>query len=180
LVPDQADAAEIPRPGIKNARSREKTIRVAVMVRILFQLLSVDLRPDWQPLATLLFLGVKIAGGKRRLEPQGKDWFRDLDSNQDTQLQRLMSYRLDDPGNVFRIVAEASKWRTGRARGAWGMCAPSRFLLNWKCFTLPGEVSERFKEHAWKACVGEILPWVRIPPSPPDRFSWLPHDPAHG
>src|ERR1700730_15406535 len=30
-----------------------------------------------------------------------------------------------------------------------------------------GEVSERFKEHAWKACVGEILPWVRIPPSPP-------------
>jgi hypothetical protein len=27
-------------------------------------------------------------------------WFRDLDSNQDTQLQRLMSYRLDDPGNV--------------------------------------------------------------------------------
>jgi hypothetical protein len=26
------------------------------------------------------------------------DWFRDLDSNQDTQLQRLMSYRLDDPG----------------------------------------------------------------------------------
>jgi hypothetical protein len=23
------------------------------------------------------------------------------------------------------------------------------------------------KEHAWKACVGEILPWVRIPPSPP-------------
>jgi hypothetical protein len=30
-----------------------------------------------------------------------------------------------------------------------------------------GEVSEWFKEHAWKACVGEILPWVRIPPSPP-------------
>jgi hypothetical protein len=48
------------------------------------------------------------------------------------------------------------------------MCALWRFLLNWKCFTLQGEVSERFKEHAWKACVGEILPWVRIPPSPPD------------
>jgi hypothetical protein len=28
-------------------------------------------------------------------------------------------------------------------------------------------VSERFKEHAWKACVGETQPWVRIPPSPP-------------
>ena len=37
-----------------------------------------------------------------------------------------------------------------------------------------GEVSERFKEHAWKACVGEILPWVQIPPSPPEfRFGFL-------
>src|ERR1700735_697900 len=33
-----------------------------------------------------------------------------------------------------------------------------------------GEVSERFKEHAWKACVGETQPWVRIPPSPPSSF----------
>jgi hypothetical protein len=32
-------------------------------------------------------------------------------------------------------------------------------------------MSERFKEHAWKACVGEILPWVRIPLSPP----YFPH-----
>jgi hypothetical protein len=31
-------------------------------------------------------------------------------------------------------------------------------------------MSERFKEHAWKACVGEILPWVRIPLSPPHSF----------
>src|ERR1700719_3920829 len=38
-----------------------------------------------------------------------------------------------------------------------------RFVSRHAC----GEVSERFKEHAWKACVGEILPWVRIPPSPP-------------
>src|SRR5579859_399073 len=28
-------------------------------------------------------------------------------------------------------------------------------------------MSEWFKEHAWKACVGETLPWVRIPLSPP-------------
>jgi hypothetical protein len=34
----------------------------------------------------------------------GKKWFRDLDSNQDTQLQRLMSYRLDDPGMVANTV----------------------------------------------------------------------------
>src|SRR4030066_21560 len=31
----------------------------------------------------------------------------------------------------------------------------------------PGEVSERFKEHAWKVCVRETVPRVRIPPSPP-------------
>ena len=31
------------------------------------------------------------------------------------------------------------------------------------CF---GEVSEWLKVHAWKACVGESLPWVQIPPSP--------------
>src|ERR1700686_1434623 len=40
-----------------------------------------------------------------------------------------------------------------------------------------GEMSERFKEHAWKACVGETRPWVRIPPSPPCSLlfspSWL-------
>jgi hypothetical protein len=36
-----------------------------------------------------------------------KDWFRDLDSNQDTQLQRLMSYRLDDPGTDDRSVPKA-------------------------------------------------------------------------
>jgi len=31
----------------------------------------------------------------------GKMWFRDVDSNHDTQLQRLMSYQLDDPGIAF-------------------------------------------------------------------------------
>jgi hypothetical protein len=29
-------------------------------------------------------------------------------------------------------------------------------------------MSEWLKEHAWKACVGETLPWVRIPLSPPE------------
>src|SRR5580693_5920923 len=47
---------------------------------------------------------------------------------------------------------------------------PQRFdplnLLRQGC----GEVSERFKEHAWKACVGETQPWVRIPPSPPSSL----------
>ena len=30
-----------------------------------------------------------------------------------------------------------------------------------------GEMAERFKAHAWKACLGETLSWVRIPLSPP-------------
>ncbi len=35
-----------------------------------------------------------------------------------------------------------------------------------------GEVSEWFKEHAWKACVSVFpAPWVRIPPSPPSARS---------
>src|SRR5260370_41063483 len=36
-------------------------------------------------------------------------WFRDVDSNHDTQLQRLMSYRLDDPGPGSISVADARK-----------------------------------------------------------------------
>ena len=33
-----------------------------------------------------------------------------------------------------------------------------------------GEVSERPKEHAWKACMGSHPSRVRIPPSPPEAF----------
>ena len=33
-------------------------------------------------------------------------------------------------------------------------------------------MSEWLKEHAWKACVGETLPWVRIPLSPPTSLRW--------
>ena len=29
-----------------------------------------------------------------------------------------------------------------------------------------GEVAERLKAHAWKACIGETLSWVRIQFSP--------------
>ena len=31
-----------------------------------------------------------------------------------------------------------------------------------------GEMAEWLKAHAWKACVRETVPWVRIPLSPPD------------
>ncbi len=32
-----------------------------------------------------------------------------------------------------------------------------------------GEVAEWLKAHAWKACKGETLSWVRIPFSPPSN-----------
>src|SRR6202171_2665654 len=32
-----------------------------------------------------------------------------------------------------------------------------------------GEMAEWLKAHAWKACVRETVPWVRIPLSPPVR-----------
>src|ERR1700712_4710546 len=33
-----------------------------------------------------------------------------------------------------------------------------------------GEMAEWLKAHAWKACVRETVPWVRIPLSPPSRL----------
>ncbi len=37
--------------------------------------------------------------------------------------------------------------------------------------SLYGEMSERLKEHAWKACLGATLTGVRIPISPPLHFN---------
>ena len=35
---------------------------------------------------------------------------------------------------------------------------------------IDGEVAEWLKAHAWKACKGAILSWVRIPFSPPLNY----------
>ena len=68
-----------------------------------------------------------------------KFWFRDLDSNQDTQLQRLMSYQLDDPGILltFLSLSESFPFAQGRSRcdfsGNFGLVTTAvlcRFLLN--------------------------------------------------
>ena len=43
-------------------------------------------------------------------------------------------------------------------------------MLSWKRFQRcpeAGEMAEWLKAHAWKACLGETLTWVRIPLSPP-------------
>ena len=39
----------------------------------------------------------------RKVSQEKAIWFRDVDSNHDTQLQRLMSYRLDDPGTAVAV-----------------------------------------------------------------------------
>ncbi len=50
--------------------------------------------------------------------PQGRGWLRGLDSNQDSQLQRLVSYQLDDPGTDTSSVAEPRKCPQGPAVGS--------------------------------------------------------------
>src|ERR1039457_1329740 len=42
-------------------------------------------------------------------------------------------------------------------------------MLSWKkpAKAQVGEMAEWLKAHAWKACLGETLTWVRIPLSPP-------------
>ena len=48
----------------------------------------------------------------------------------------------------------------------WNLLSISWELPNiW--VTYFGEMAEWFKAHAWKACKGEALSWVRIPFSPP-------------
>jgi hypothetical protein len=47
---------------------------------------------------------VEIWKAPEQIKGRGRVWFRDVDSNHDTQLQRLMSYRLDDPGSVANIT----------------------------------------------------------------------------
>ena len=100
-----------------------------------------------------------------------RSWLRGLDSNQDNQLQRLACYQLHYPGTAYKSVADlrtdlllpasVEEWRRASPFAASSaICYAAKVHLR-------GEMSERFKEHAWKACVGETQPWVRIPLSPP-------------
>ena len=51
------------------------------------------------------------------------------------------------------------------------LCQQTKIILNYQTqnmiISIFGEMAERFKAHAWKACKGETLSWVRIPFSPP-------------
>ena len=104
----------------------------------------------------------------------GRQGFRRIEISETRDGRRLrvrpVSDRLRFPGFVlwhfyavraFRAVVCDPKRARKRLTSS-----PAAFLLRSGEHNR-GEVSERFKEHAWKACVGETQPWVRIPPSPP-------------
>jgi hypothetical protein len=55
----------------------------------------------------------------------------------------------------------------GNFRGAAAPALPCKIVLPLQ-ERASGEMAEWLKAHAWKACVRETVPWVRIPLSPPN------------
>jgi hypothetical protein len=71
---------------------------------------------------------------------------------------------------AVRPVATRERVQSIWRRLAWQDGGRYNYRLRKAYALIPhGEVSERLNEHAWKACVGETLPRVRIPLSPPFR-----------
>ena len=68
---------------------------------------------------------------------------------------------------VYRRVTDRSRARPGPPHLSRGAGKPACYTAGEAAPSSCGEMSERLKEHAWKACVGVTLPWVRIPLSPP-------------
>jgi hypothetical protein len=91
-------------------------------------------------------------------------------------LARLSSLRLPDQalsraitglilGHLFVYLGHALANQSGGQAIASGPFAPHNLMSPF------GEVTEWLKVHAWKACVRETVPGVRIPPSPLKRHS---------
>jgi hypothetical protein len=91
-----------------------------------------------------------------RNEPQpGRKWLRGMDSNHDNQLQRLVSYRLDDPGIVTRHsplhdavdVSGRSIVRVGilKKRMPRVSCVEAQLHApeRWKAHLMPRQISKR-------------------------------------
>src|SRR4051812_46483922 len=63
--------------------------------------------------------------------------------------------------NAFRSLQKT------RAAARRSLAKPAEALQD----RASGEMAEWLKAHAWKACVRETVPWVRIPLSPPQTLS---------
>ena len=68
---------------------------------------------------------------------------------------------------MVRITREKSGIRdTGSRISA---VSPTHTCIMSESHRRVGEMAEWLKAHAWKACLGETLTWVRIPLSPPEN-----------
>src|ERR1700677_3844897 len=70
------------------------------------------------------------------------------------------------PSEKFKIIKFFNrlwKYARGRRRSLAKILLPLQDKAS-------GEMAEWLKAHAWKACVRETVPWVRIPLSPPARL----------
>ena len=94
---------------------------------------------------------------------------RDTDSTRSpishpVRLGGLTQFRFASMRASQQTVETTGHLRSNMREGRF--CA-TLFRTGRNSLILNGEMSEWLKEHAWKACVGETLPWVRIPLSPP-------------
>ena len=72
---------------------------------------------------------------------------------------------LDKRDNPSPLVALPPDFDPFRIPSPQGAGTNARVCYNPR---LAGEMDERFKSHAWKACLGSNLTGVRIPVSPPE------------
>src|SRR5205814_4658051 len=73
-------------------------------------------------------------------------------------LGRLSGFRARS--KFISCFKRLSKWQALRPRWLAKLALPLQERVS-------GEMAEWLKAHAWKACVRETVPWVRIPLSPP-------------
>src|SRR3984957_9495347 len=108
-----------------------------------------------------------------QLARQAKAWRREWDSNPRYGFPhtRFPSVRLKPLGHLSGCPVLKGQevffhrlWESYRP----GASSAAKVLLPLQD-RASGEMSEWLKAHAWKACVRETVPWVRIPLSPPRR-----------
>jgi hypothetical protein len=118
-------------------------------------------------LVVLAHLGVLGHSSVLWLRAIGDDGIRRLNKiavSDRVRLEGLTQFRFSSRGVCLQTIGTTghaeSNMREGRFRARLFQTVRKSLILN-------GEMSEWSIEHAWKACVGETLPRVRIPFSPP-------------